>query len=180
MTPHGKRSLSQADREEAYRIATRALPQWYANEIAAGMTDTALTSALEQVLGIFGGSCGPGRLDVAHQAAGLKIWGGWHFLNHHKEKPFFSHAKTLAMARHIYGIGDPGDAQMALFRETGLSQLGQAFFARRFRDDRFDLVLSSPNPLAAYGRFRFSEPCTAWWLPRIQLRGCRTERGCKA
>jgi hypothetical protein len=180
LTPHGKRPLSQADKEEAFRIATRALPQWYANEIAVGMTDTALTSALEQVLGIFGGSCGPGRLDVAHQAAGLKIWGGWHFLNHRTEKPLFANAKTLAMARHIYGISDPDDEQMALFLVTSLSQLGQAFFARRLRDYRFDLALSSPRALAAYGRFRLSEPCTAWWLPRMQLKGCRTERDCKA
>ncbi|AGI68687.1 hypothetical protein OAN307_c31530 [Octadecabacter antarcticus 307] len=98
-----------------FRIATRALPKWFADEIAIGMTDTALTSALEQVLGIFGGSCGPGRLDVAHQAAGLKIWGGWRFLNLRTETPPFSGAKTLAMARHIYGIPDPDDEQMALF-----------------------------------------------------------------
>ena len=110
-----KRPLTQADKEEAFRIATRALPKWYADEIAKGMTDAALTSALEQVLGIFGSSCGPGRMDVAHQAADLKIWGGWHFVNHHIEKPLFQGAKTLAMARHIYGIADPNDEQMALF-----------------------------------------------------------------
>jgi hypothetical protein len=110
-----KRPLSQVEKEEVFRIATRALPKWHADAIASGMTDAALTSALEQVLGIFGGSCGPGRLDVAHQAAGLKIWGGWHFVNHHAEKPLFSGAKTLAMARHIYGIGNPDDEQMALF-----------------------------------------------------------------
>ena len=98
-----------------FRIATKALPKWYADEIANGMTDAALTSALEQALGIFGGSCGPGRMDVAHQAAGLKIWGGWHIVNHHIEKPLFQGTKTLAMARHIYGIGDPDDSQMALF-----------------------------------------------------------------
>ena len=71
--------------------------------------------------------CGPGRLDVAHQAAGLKIWGGWHFLNHRTEKPLFANAKTLAMARHIYGISEPDDEQKALFLVTSLSQLGQAF-----------------------------------------------------
>jgi len=84
-----KRPLTQADKEEAFRIATRALPKWYADAIPNGMTDAALTSALEQVLGIFGGSCGPSRMDVAHQAAGLKIWGGWHIVYHHTEKPLF-------------------------------------------------------------------------------------------
>jgi hypothetical protein len=109
LTVRKQRPLSQTYKEEAFRIATRSLPKRYADEIAVGMTDTALTSALEQVLGIFGGSCGPGRLDVAHQAAGLKIWGGWHYLNHRTEKPLFSNAKTLAMARHIYRISDPDD-----------------------------------------------------------------------
>ncbi|MCK0104264.1 hypothetical protein [Pseudohalocynthiibacter sp. F2068] len=78
------------------------------------MTDAELTAALEQVLGIFGGSCGPGRMDVAHQAAGLKIWGGWHFVNHHIETPLFQEGKTIAMARHIYSIADSDDGQMAL------------------------------------------------------------------
>lgn len=110
-----QRPLSQADKEEVFRISTRALPKWYADEVAKGMTDAALTSALEHVLGIFGGSCGPGRLDVAHQAAGLKIWGGWHLENHHTEKPLYSGTTTLAMARHIYGIRDPDEEQMALF-----------------------------------------------------------------
>ncbi len=109
-----RRPLSQQDREEAFRIATRALPNWYGDAILQGMNDAALTKALEQVLGIFGGSCGPGRMDVAHQASGLKIWGGWHIVNHHTEKPLFQGAQTLAMARHIYGIVDPSDNQMSL------------------------------------------------------------------
>lgn len=107
--------LSQTEKEEVFRIATQSLPKWYAEAIAGGMTDAALTISLERVLGIFGGNCGPGGLDVAHQAAGLKIWGGWHYVNHHTEKPVFSGAKTLIMARHIYGIADPDDQQMALF-----------------------------------------------------------------
>jgi len=109
-----KRALSEADKEEAFRIATRSLPMRYEVQITKGMTDAELTAALEQVLGIFGGSCGPGRMDVAHQAAGLKIWGGWHIVNHHAEKPLFQGARTLAMARFVYGISDPDDAQMSL------------------------------------------------------------------
>ena len=79
------------------------------------MTDAELTAALENALGIFGGSCGPGRMDVAHQAAGLKIWGGWHIVNHHIEKPLYQGTKTLAMARYIYGIDNPDEDQMALY-----------------------------------------------------------------
>ncbi len=108
------RTLSQADKEDAFRIATRALPKLYGDRIDAGMSDVELTTALEQVLGIFGGSCGPGRMDVAHQASGLKIWGGWHIVNHHDEAPLFQGRATLAMARYIYGISDPGDAQIPL------------------------------------------------------------------
>jgi hypothetical protein len=107
--------LTNADKEEVFRQATRALPRWYTDAIPRDMNDAALTSALEQALGIFGGSCGPDRMDVAHQAAGLKIWGGWHFVNHHTEKPLFQGAKILAMARYIYGIADPDGEQMALF-----------------------------------------------------------------
>ena len=54
-------------------------------------------------------------MDVAHQAAGLKISGGWHIVNHHTEAPLFQGAKTVAMARLIYGIADPDEDQMALF-----------------------------------------------------------------
>jgi len=86
--------LSQADQEAVFRISTRALPERYADSIAAGMSDQELTDALARVLGIFGGSCGPGRLDVLHQAAGLKIWGGWHIVNHVTEKPFFFGARA--------------------------------------------------------------------------------------
>lgn len=61
-----KRLFSQSKRDEVFRIAKRAMPKCYADEIAIGMTDIALTSALEQVLGIFGGSCRLGRLNVTH------------------------------------------------------------------------------------------------------------------
>ena len=108
------RALSQADKEVVFRTATRALPNWYADKITDGMSDSELNAALEKVLGIFGGSSGPKRLDVAHQAAGLKIWGGWHIANHHTETPLFQGSQTLAMARYIYRISDPDDAQISL------------------------------------------------------------------
>jgi hypothetical protein len=108
------RPLNEADKEEVFRIATRSLPNRYEAKTTKGMTDQELIAALEEVLGIFGGSCGPGRMDVAHQAAGLKIWGGWHIVNHHTEKPLFQGTRTLAMARYVYGIADPEDGQMPL------------------------------------------------------------------
>jgi hypothetical protein len=110
-----ERALTQADTEEVFRVATKVLPEWYSQEIKDGMTDEALASALARVLGIWGGSCGPGRLDVTFQGSGLRIWGGWHFVNHHKEKPLFQGRTTLAMARLVYGIADPNEDQMSLF-----------------------------------------------------------------
>lgn len=109
------RPLSEADKEEAFRIATRSLTKWYADEIARGMRDDELEAALTQVLGIWGGSCGPGRLDVLHQSSGLKIWAGWHIVNHVTEAPIFKGRTTVAMARQIYGIVDPDDDQLSLF-----------------------------------------------------------------
>lgn len=109
------RPLTQEDKENVFRIATRSLPARYSKEIAAGMTDEELISALEQVLGIFGGSDGPDRLSVTHKGAGLKIWGGWHIVNHVTEVPLLQGKQSLAMARLLYGITDPANLQMDLF-----------------------------------------------------------------
>jgi hypothetical protein len=106
--------MTRADVEAAFRIATKALPIWYADQVAAGMTDEALETALERVLGIFGGSCGPGQLDVMHQGAGLKIWAGWHIVNHVTEAPIIRGQTVVAMAREVYGIPNPDDRQLPL------------------------------------------------------------------
>ena len=79
------------------------------------MTDEELGSALEWVLGIWGGSCGPGDLDVSFQGSGLRIWASWAIRNHRKDKPLFAGAATIAMAREVYGIANPQDRQMRLF-----------------------------------------------------------------
>jgi hypothetical protein len=110
-----KRTLNQADKEEVFRIATKTLLKWYPEEVEHGMSDEELSAALERVLGIWGGSCGPGRLDVIFQGSGLKIWWGRHFVNHHEEKPLFQGRVTVAMARFVYGIAEPDDVQMSLF-----------------------------------------------------------------
>lgn len=109
-----QRALTRQDTEKVFRIATKGLPKRFQGKLQNGMTDSELTEALEQVLGVFGGSCGPGQMSVVHQASGLKIWGAWHIVNHHTEAPLFQGRGTLAMARHIYAIKDPGDDQMSL------------------------------------------------------------------
>ena len=108
-------SLTRAEAEEVFRIATTGFQKRFAAEILAGMTDKALETALKQTLGIFGGSCGPDRLDVIHQGSGLKIWGSRKVINHVTTKPLFSGVGTIAMAREVYAIADPSDGQMALF-----------------------------------------------------------------
>lgn len=108
-------ALSRQERLEVFRIATRALPKRYADEVAAGMTDDELGNALAEVLGIFGGSGGPNRPWVAYQGAGLKIWGGRTTINHYREPPLFKGTLTIAMAREVYRIADPAQRQASLF-----------------------------------------------------------------
>ncbi len=112
--PPGSPSLSAADREDIFRTATSGFAARYADEIAVGMTDDDLAAALAETLGIFGGSGGPGRPSVAFTGAGLRIWGGWHVVNHVTEKPLFAGKATIAMAREVYAIPNPTDAQLSL------------------------------------------------------------------
>lgn len=107
-------ALSEQDRIKVFKLATKGLVHRYHNKFESGITDAELKSALEDALGIFGGSGGPDRLSVSHKGAGLCIWGGWHSINHVKEKPLFAGATTIAMAREVYGIADPDSDQMSL------------------------------------------------------------------
>jgi len=103
--------LTRADKEEVFRIATKSLPKRYAKEIQNGMTDDELSKALANVLGLFGGSCGPDRLSTSFKGTGLKIWGGWHIVNHVLEAPLFQGQQTVRMARYVYNIPDPRNMQ---------------------------------------------------------------------
>ena len=109
------RPLTPADRIEAFRIATSSFADRYADVIARGMTDSELESALVATLGTFGGSGGPGRMSISFAGAGLRIWAGWHVVNHVREKPIFSGKETIRMAREVYGIADPENKQLKLF-----------------------------------------------------------------
>jgi hypothetical protein len=109
------RPLTAADKITAFRIATRGFPKHFAKEIRAGMTDAALEDALGRTLGIWGGSSGPGELDVSFQGSGLRIWASWGFHNSQQAKPVLSGRATVALAREVYGIRDPQDQQMRLF-----------------------------------------------------------------
>ena len=106
--------LSAADRELIFRQATRSFERQYRECFAKGMADGELRHALEQSLGIFGGSSGPGMPSVTVMGSGLRIWGGWDHVNHVTDRPLFSGRSTMAMARTIYAIVDPHDDQLSL------------------------------------------------------------------
>lgn len=63
-----------------------------------------LEAALAEYLGIFGGSCGADRFTTTFTGNGLRIWGGWHVVNHVQEKPLFAGKATIAKAREVYNI----------------------------------------------------------------------------
>ena len=107
--------LSAEDHIVIFRLATGSLARFHSTKFANGMNDQELEIALKSSLGIFGGSCGPDRLSVSYQGAGLKIWGGWHIINHVQETPLFSGKETIAMAREVYDIPNPDNNQLDLF-----------------------------------------------------------------
>ena len=114
MARHPAPPLSEEDRREVVRLATDALPKRYPDAVRRGMNDSDLAEALETVLGIFGGSGRPGRLSVTFAGSGLRIWGGWHSVNHVTDKPLVAGRATLALVRDIYGIADPDNPQGVL------------------------------------------------------------------
>lgn len=113
-----KRPLTHEEKLWAFRRATggfaNAGNRW-AEHARTGLSDAHLEEALRYELGIMGGSCGPGQLDIAYQGAGLKIWASWDRINLVQDKPIFAGRATIAMAREVYGIRDPSDRQTSLF-----------------------------------------------------------------
>ena len=78
------------------------------------MTDPELEAALEISLGIMGGSCGPGMMDVTFQGPGLRIWASREITSHYNTRPIFAGHATVAMAREVYGITNPQARQLRL------------------------------------------------------------------
>ena len=106
--------LTRQELIEVFKLATKGLVILYGNQFESGMGDAELKSALEQVLGIFGGSGGPDRLSVCFKGSGLYIWGDRQSFNHVKAIPLFKGTATIAMAREVYGIADPNLEQLPL------------------------------------------------------------------
>ena len=78
---------------------------WYHDKFKSGMTDNELKKALEDALGIFGGSGGP-EIDclfpTKEQAFASGVAGIQSITL--KKNRLFSGAATIAMAREVYGI----------------------------------------------------------------------------
>lgn len=110
----GSKPLSLDEKAWAFRRATSGFPKRYADQIQRGMSDAELTSALKDCLGIFGGSGGPDCIDVSFQGSSLKIWASHEIHNHVTAKPIVEGTATVKMARAVYSIADPTDAQMPL------------------------------------------------------------------
>jgi len=119
MTVKEHRPLTQADKLYAFKKATNGFSQAegrWKERAERGLTDDELKAALECELGIYGGSGGPGDMSLTFQAAGLKIWADWNTVAPDRYcKPIFQGTATIRMAREVYVIKDPTDAQMALF-----------------------------------------------------------------
>ncbi len=115
MVASNVRRLSEADKEMIFRKATASLPIKYKAAIETGMSDADLETALKSVLGIFGGSGGPDQPSITYSGTGLRIWGSWNQVNSVRDKPLFADRQTVLMARRVYAIADPDDAQMRLF-----------------------------------------------------------------
>jgi hypothetical protein len=104
--------LTQAERVEIFKFATRGLVHRYGERFKIRMNDADLRSALAESLGLFGGSGSPDGPSVAYTGAGFRIWGGRHTVNHHLQKPLFAGDVTVAMAREVYEIIDPQSGQL--------------------------------------------------------------------
>lgn len=108
------RILSPAEKLGLISIATAGFARRYADQIRTGMTNDELAAALADCFGIMGGR-GRRGLEVAHQAAGLKVWGSLSgAINLVADPPLCEGENTLARVRAAYRIPDPDSRQLVL------------------------------------------------------------------
>jgi len=115
---HAMAELSRTDKRNAFIAVTgnteNAKARWRQRS-ETGLTDDDLIDALRYELGIFGGSSKTeSRPSITYQGAGLKIWAGWHTVNHCQEQPIFEGMATIKMACETFGIANPDDEQLSL------------------------------------------------------------------
>jgi hypothetical protein len=108
--------LTHEEKLWAFRQATNSIENARARWLEraeSGMSDSDLAQALEYELGIFGGRYGPNGLSLIYKGNGLKIWVGRGSARS-DGPPVYAGALSIAMAREMYGIKEPGDTQMSL------------------------------------------------------------------
>lgn len=113
------RPLTHQDKFAAFKSATcsftKAKKRWD-ERAQTGLTDQDLMEALKYELGIAGGSSGHRDCPCIHyQGAGLKIWASWESFTPQRCEPIFKGNATMRMARDVYSIKHPNDAQLGLF-----------------------------------------------------------------
>lgn len=110
----GSKPLTPDEKVYAFRRATSGFEKRFAEQIQRGMSDEELSNALKESFGIFGGSAGPGIPHVCYQGAALKIWMDCRQGGIATAQLVCQGTATLNMAREVYSIPDPADAQMSL------------------------------------------------------------------
>jgi hypothetical protein len=110
------RALTHEDRLHIFRnvFGTLGRRDRFTSRANGAMTDEELRRALEDAMGIEGGSCRQDRPYVHYRRAGLKIWGDWEWASPFRDQPLWQEEATLRMAREVYGIADPNVQQMSL------------------------------------------------------------------
>lgn len=113
------RPPTHQDKVAAFKSATcsfaKAKKRWE-ERAQTVLTDEDLMEALKYELGIAGGSSGYRDCPCIHyQGAGLKIWACWEGFMPQQTEPIFKGNATIRMARDVYSIKHPDDAQLDLF-----------------------------------------------------------------
>jgi hypothetical protein len=106
--------LTEAEGKEIFRRATGSFSgsnERWQERAQSPMTDEEVAKALRYEIGIEGGSGGPNMMWVHQRGNGLKIWGHLEYQNPYMDKPLWTAASTVAMARKVYGINTPENWQ---------------------------------------------------------------------
>lgn len=114
--------LSRADLELIFRKATSGFVHHYKAQFSKGMSDGELWKALQESLGIFGGSGGPGSPSITYRGAGLKIWGAWEVVNHVTTAPYFLVMLQLRWLGRSMGLLTQTWISWTYSSSTGLSK----------------------------------------------------------
>lgn len=109
------RPLSAEEKVAAFKVATDYFARRLTEHGNCPMDDFTLEAMLRKAMGVRDMRYSPGKLHVSWKGSGLRIWATRSIHDFHDGPPLIAGARTLAMAREVYGIPHPGDAQLSLF-----------------------------------------------------------------